>query len=104
MEINLLQDQIDSDFIDNHAASPAARNFQWPRERSDGSTDDTPCVEGITWADPQLGALADNGGPTLTAMPTAGSVVVGAGIDCPGTDQRGQPRNPASCATGAVET
>ena len=41
--------------------------------------------------DPLLGPLADNGGPTLTHLPGAGSPAIdaaGAGA-CPGTDQRG---------------
>lgn len=78
-------------------------NFQWPRKRFGGSIDDTACVNGIRWEDAKLGPLADNGGPTLTLLPQAGSPVVGAGADCPDVDQRGQARQKASCAAGAVE-
>jgi hypothetical protein len=64
--------------------------------------------------DPNLGALADNGGPTLTRAPLSGSPLAGviptgacqadgaAGIT---TDQRGAPRPQGSaCDIGAVET
>lgn len=67
---------------------------------------DTPSLTG----DPQLGALADNGGPTLTHMPIVGSPVLDAGdnIVCGTgtaitTDQRGVARDDGSCDIGAVE-
>jgi hypothetical protein len=47
--------------------------------------------------------LGDNGGPTPTAMPAADGPVEGVGVGCPSTDQRGEPRDPNSCAAGAVE-
>jgi predicted outer membrane repeat protein len=55
---------------------------------------------------PQLGALASNGGPTRTMLPQLGSPVIDA-IACtaaPATDQRGisRPQGPA-CDIGAVE-
>ncbi len=62
--------------------------------------------------DPQLGPLADNGGPTLTHMPLLGSPVLdrGAAADCPATDQRGEARpidadgdGTSVCDIGAVE-
>jgi len=65
-------------------------------------TGDAPCTASITVADPLLGALGDNGGPTQTLVPAAGSPAQGAGSDCPATDQRGQPRG-ATCTSGAVE-
>jgi hypothetical protein len=48
--------------------------------------------------------LADNGGPTLTFMPQAGSPAINAGAGCPARDQRGasRPFGPA-CDIGAVE-
>ncbi|WP_207215834.1 NHL repeat-containing protein [Pseudolysobacter antarcticus] len=56
--------------------------------------------------DPQLGALANNGGPTWTMLPARGSPVVDA-IACtnaPATDQRGIARpQGAQCDIGAVE-
>lgn len=61
--------------------------------------------------DPQLGPLADNGGPTRTLRPLAGSplldrVPAGAGCNNQGltTDQRGVPRPQGTlCDIGAVE-
>ncbi len=45
-------------------------------------------------ADPDLSPPQDNGGPTPTCLPAAGSPVLGAGVAglAPFTDQRGQPR------------
>jgi hypothetical protein len=77
----------------------------------DGSC--VPSATGITAADPVLGALADNGGPTLTRAPLAGSPLIDAAEAsplCAGVDQRGFPRpvdgggDPtARCDIGAVE-
>lgn len=61
--------------------------------------------------DPQLGPLADNGGPTRTLRPLAGSLLLdrvpaGAGCNNQGltTDQRGVPRPQGTlCDIGAVE-
>jgi len=62
--------------------------------------------------DPQLGPLADNGGPTLTHLPAASSPAIDGGnpVGCPATDQRGQMRptdgngdGSAVCDAGAVE-
>ncbi len=65
-------------------------------------------------ADPMLGALADNGGLTLTMQPQAGSPLIDtipSGV-CPllllnytdsGTDARGVSRSGADCDTGSVE-
>jgi len=62
--------------------------------------------------DPQLGPLADNGGPTLTHLPAATSPAIDAAnpSGCPATDQRGQARPTdgngdaaAVCDIGAVE-
>ncbi len=60
--------------------------------------------------DPKLGPLADNGGPTPTHLPIAGSPAIDSAGDCSGTDQRGAVR-PADgdsdglseCDAGAVE-
>ena len=45
-------------------------------------------------ADPRLGPLQDNGGPTFTHALLFGSPAIDAGDDlvCPATDQRGEPR------------
>jgi len=62
--------------------------------------------------DPQLGPLADNGGPTFTQLPAATSPAIDAGnpAGCPATDQRGETRptdgngdGSAICDVGAVE-
>jgi len=58
-------------------------------------------------ANPQLGALADNGGPTQTMALLAGSpaingVAYNAPNGCPATDQRGYARSGA-CDIGAYE-
>jgi hypothetical protein len=50
-----------------------------------------------------VGPIGDNGGPTPTIMPMADGPAEGIGTDCPELDQRGEPREPASCAAGSVE-
>lgn len=57
-----------------------------------------------------LGALADNGGPTLTLLPGAGSDAIGHGVpsvcnDAPvnSRDQRGYTRSTSACTSGAVD-
>ena len=64
----------------------------------------------ISTADPDLNALADNGGPTLTHLPNVGSPVIDAGdnTNCGAgltitTDQRGEARDDGMCDIGAVE-
>jgi hypothetical protein len=55
---------------------------------------ETPAGSNIFAVDPQLGVLDDNGGPTLTQLPSINSPVVDKG-SAPGsltTDQRGDPR------------
>lgn len=46
----------------------------------------------IVNVDPQLGPLADNGGPTKSVAPLATSPAIDAGSSALGTDQRGSPR------------
>jgi uncharacterized repeat protein (TIGR01451 family) len=61
---------------------------------------------GSTQGDPQLGALADNGGPTDTRLPAEGSPAIdgGTGAGCPAADQRGTGRpQRLACDIGAVE-
>ena len=60
--------------------------------------------------DPLLGPLADNGGPTMTFMPLAGSPAVDTGKGCSGVDQRGRLRpfdgdgnGTSICDRGSVE-
>jgi hypothetical protein len=55
-------------------------------------------------ANPKLGALAGNGGPGMqTELPGAGSPALGAGTNCPSTDERGEFRPHDGCDLGAVE-
>lgn len=59
----------------------------------------------VVW-DAGLGALADNGGPTLTQAPLPGSAAIdmAGSTGCPATDQRGISRpQGAACDAGAVE-
>jgi predicted outer membrane repeat protein len=68
----------------------------------DGSPNCLPSLTG----DPQLGPLADNGGPNLTMALLAGSPAIDAGDDanCPEIDQRGVSRpQGAHCDIGAFE-
>ncbi len=59
---------------------------------------------GATSADPLLGALANNGGPTFTRQPSASSPAIDAAGACSDIDQRGvsRPRG-GGCDLGAVE-
>ena len=84
-------------------AASGSPNVQWPRTRPVGGGADFACVAGISFVDPVLGAIGENGGATPTLAPAAGSPLRGAGRNCPATDQRGVARNPASCTIGAVE-
>jgi hypothetical protein len=102
-------------FIDNTARNPGAPmqcrldgssgtgNLQWPTSHVVGGAADTACTPGITFADPQLGALGDHGGPTPTVLPAATGPAHGAASSCPPVDQRGVARSAASCTAGAVE-
>jgi subtilisin-like proprotein convertase family protein len=58
----------------------------------------------VSGASINLGALADNGGPTDTRLPTAPSIAIDAGtnLTCP-LDQRGYQRTDAQCDIGSVE-
>lgn len=68
---------------------------------------DSSCGFDLEDSDPELGVLADNGGPTLTHLPLPGSPVIDAGAGgtvCPDVDQRGEDRpQGAACDIGAVE-
>jgi predicted outer membrane repeat protein len=81
-------------------------NLQWPTlNPTDGN--DKRCAASATFASPQLGTLADNGGPTRTLAPLSGSPAIDAvasGCPPPATDQRGyaRPYGPR-CDAGAVE-
>ena len=70
---------------------------------------DGSCSTSAQNVDPLLGALADNGGPTKTLLPQAGSPAIDAGnqTDCTingiTTDQRGYTRIDGKCDIGSVE-
>jgi hypothetical protein len=76
-------------------------DLQYPPKEASGQAD-KPCVSGVTMADPLLGPLQDNGGPTKTMALMPGSPAIGAGSGCPATDQRGAPRTGA-CDIGAYQ-
>ncbi len=78
-------------------------NLQWPRTHVVGGAADAPCTPTTTFADPLLGALGSNGGPTPTLVPGSGSPAIGAGVSCPTTDQRGMARPAMGCSSGSVE-
>jgi len=62
--------------------------------------------DNLTGVDPQLGPLADNGGPTETMMPALTSPVINAGdpgYTTPANDQRGFPRPVSVVDMGALE-
>jgi len=68
------------------------------------AADTDTCGPDLLHEDPLLESeLGDHGGFSRTLALTAGSPALGAGTDCPATDQRGTPRNPASCDLGAFE-
>ncbi len=74
-------------------------------ESSTGCTIAGTTTGNITGADPMLGPLADNGGPTMTRALQPGSPAVDAAdpAAAPLTDQRGVPRNPDIGAYELVE-
>jgi len=76
-------------------------NLQWPETKPSGNPDN-PCAAGVTFADPLLEPLNDNGGTTPTMALGSGSPAIDAASDCPDTDQRGEPRG-STCDAGAYE-
>lgn len=80
----------------DHTHGGAGVNMAFPSDSS------SPCTASVVVADPQLGALKDNGGPTFTMAPAAGSPAAGKGTGCPPTDQRGHARQ-SPCTLGAYE-
>jgi len=77
-----------------------------------GDAEADSCGTSIPIADPKLGPLADNGGPTLTHALLPGSAAIDAGdnTNCPATDQRGVSRpldgdgdTVTACDIGAFE-
>jgi predicted outer membrane repeat protein len=86
-------------------SSSGQADLQWPNHHiACTMTADPPCASGgTTFADAALSPLMQNGGPTQTMLPQAGSPAIGAGTGCPMTDQRGVMRKPDGCTAGAVE-
>jgi hypothetical protein len=84
----------------NYTHESGRGNFQWPEVNNNG-TDELVCATDVTFLDPEIGELDDNGGPTPTILPAAAGVI-NAVTDCPATDQRGEPRS-EPCTAGAVE-
>jgi predicted outer membrane repeat protein len=84
-------------------ASTGSANLQWPAQHVVCSNPDPACTGGTNFANPELGALANNGGPTLTAAPHPGSPALAIGQNCPATDQRGVARPANGCTAGAVQ-
>jgi hypothetical protein len=66
---------------------------------------DGSCSVALSATNPFLGALAANGGPTLTEAIPASSPAVNEGdnANCPSTDQRGVSRSDLACDIGAYE-
>jgi hypothetical protein len=66
---------------------------------------DGTCGAELSAADPLLGPLANNGGPTQTHALLLGSPAIDTGDNgaCPATDQRGYVRNVGPCDIGAYE-
>lgn len=73
---------------------------QWRTTSADTSTK---CAGSVIAKNPRLAEPARNGGVTLSMMPAAESPLLGAGADCPATDQRGVSREKARCDIGAVQ-
>jgi len=83
------------------ACAGGDHNLQYPAKRASGQ-DDNVCVAGVAFADPLLGPLSDNGGPTQTLALLASSPAIGAGANCPDKDQRGVVRQ-GQCDIGAYQ-
>jgi cysteine-rich repeat protein len=93
----------DAGFADTATLTASAPNLMRNPVVNFGGTVD---VSGVTVADPQMSALADNGGPTQTSAPVyPGSPAVDAGGAAgPAADQRGETRpSGPSFDLGAVE-
>lgn len=103
--------------IQQHCSSELAHdgtNLQYPPRLTGGNfRNDVTCFAGKSapeqtgdplFRDPQLAALADNGGPTRTMAIGLSSPALNAGSNCPATDQRGVSRPQAGgCDLGAFE-
>ena len=78
-------------------------NIQFPAKQTN-DPNDANCLSSVTFANPLLSALADNGGPTLTMALSASSPAINVGnpATCAPLDQRGYARN-GVCDIGAYE-
>jgi predicted outer membrane repeat protein len=87
------------------ALTDAGNTMQFPPRNSNPNFwNETNCSASIRIADPKLGALANNGGPTRTMALLLGSPARNAGAACPSADQRGIARPQGSaCDIGAYE-
>jgi predicted outer membrane repeat protein len=63
----------------------------------------TPMLSDMEGVDPELGPLADNGGPTMTHALQFGSPAFENGGNCLSVDQRDIPRPGVNCSIGAFE-
>jgi hypothetical protein len=101
-------------FHTSHEQPDGGGNMQYPRLKVVGNSDFENDVNNlivadesaILFADPQLGALADNGGPTWTMALAANSPGLDAAESaaCPASDQRSTARPQGSgCDIGAFE-
>jgi hypothetical protein len=86
----------------HEAMTDQGGNLQWPQNKPNSGNPDQPCAAGITFADPLLQPLADNGGASQTFALGAGSPAIDLAADCPATDQRGLPRS-SPCDAGSFE-
>ncbi len=89
---------------DLHAAGGVTADFSIIGAMIGAITDGGGNQIGVT--DPRLAPLTNNGGPTLTHLPLAGSPAIDAGnpaVSAPATDQRGLPRVVRTIDIGAVE-
>ncbi|MCB9420636.1 MAG: hypothetical protein H6667_12585 [Ardenticatenaceae bacterium] len=95
----------------NRPLQNGGNNLQYPRTKApdfDNTVNNfiTSPESAILFADPLLGVLADNGGPTETRALSSGSPAIDAGnnLACPATDQRGITRpQGGGCDIGAYE-
>jgi hypothetical protein len=95
----------------NRPLQNGGNNLQFPRTKSpdfDNTVNNfiTSPESAILFADPLLGALADNGGPTQTRALSSGSPAIDTGNNsaCPAADQRGIVRpQGGGCDIGAYE-
>jgi len=91
--------------ISNHSAPNCVSSIIGTTYEGNNIADDDTCGGPFDMlvASPQLGALADNGGPTMTHAIAAGSPAINAGADCTtAVDQRYVPRD-GQCDLGAYE-